>query len=132
MARAPISDGLGKFLVGLVWCVSGWQMCFGEELQQHFQVACCSERVNVAVAVPELAAEAVNVVELHPLVEGVARDERAKSGNLREIVSDAARGAFSANRKETDEAADVTAVATANVLRVELLNVYCTCKGSCQ
>jgi hypothetical protein len=80
------------------------------------RVAVAAVRVNVAVAVPELAAEAVNVVELHPLVEGVARDERVKSGNFREIVSDAARGAFSANRKETDEAADVAAVAIVRTL----------------
>ena len=54
--------------------------------------------VSVAVAVPEFAFVAANVVVPHPLdPTGVASVPRVNDGNTNAIASDAARGAFNTN-----------------------------------
>ena len=54
------------------------------------RVAVAAVNVTVAVAVPELAFAAVNVVEPQPLVVGVASVARVKVGNTMAMVSAAA------------------------------------------
>jgi hypothetical protein len=70
----------------------------------------------VAVAVPELAFAAVNVVEPQPLVVGVASVARVKVGNTMAMVSAAARPVFKENVKAMDDGADNTGLETTRVL----------------
>jgi hypothetical protein len=80
------------------------------------RVAVAAVSVRVAVAVPELDLVAANVVEPHPLVEGVANVASTKLGNTRAIASPDSKTTFSENKYETDEAADVTGVEKDNLL----------------
>jgi hypothetical protein len=61
------------------------------------RAAVAAVNVREAAAVPEFAAEAVNVVLPHPLADGVARAPKTKVGSLIAIVSDMARTELSEN-----------------------------------
>jgi hypothetical protein len=81
-------------------------------------VAVAAVSCTIAVAVPEFAAAAVNVVVPHPLVTGVANELNAKSGNTNATLSLAFSGAFNTNLYVIDDATHVTGFAIVNTLFV--------------
>jgi hypothetical protein len=73
--------------------------------------------VSVAVAVPELALAAVNVVVPQPCVStGDARVPKVKVGSTRATESAAATGAFSAKLYETDDSSHMYGLLTVRML----------------
>jgi hypothetical protein len=81
-------------------------------------VAVAAVSVTFAVAVPEFAAAAVNVVVPHPLVTGVANEDSTNVGSTNATVSLAFSGAFNLNLYEIDEYPHVTGFAIVNTLFV--------------
>jgi hypothetical protein len=74
------------------------------------RVLVAADKVNVAVEVPEFVPAALNEVEPHPCVVGVAGDAAMVNvGNISDITSAETRGIFNANMIETLPAPRVTA-----------------------
>ena len=82
------------------------------------RVAVAAVSVTFAVAVPEFAAAAVNVVVPHPLVTGVANEDSTNVGSTNATVSLAFSGAFNLNLYVIDDATHGTGFAIVNTLFV--------------
>jgi hypothetical protein len=82
------------------------------------RVAVAAVKVIVAVEVPELLTAPVNEVDPQPLVVGVDKEVRGKSGNTSKIVSAGVTSALDVNRNVIDVAVNVTGSSIVNTLFV--------------